>query len=562
MIVLGLNAFGHDAAAVLLVDGRTVFASSEERYDRCRHSGAFPRGALRAALEAADLGPGRVDRIAFPWSPGMARGRKALHVLAHLPRSLAFLRERPHDDLPGRVSYLRAMRSLPAALAGEGLVAPLVRVPHHRAHAASARLALPDGRGAVITADGMGEWTTTARWHATEDGLRLLDRAVYPHSAGKAYAAVTQWLGFRPESDEGKTMGLAPYGDPDAKGARFARSLLAYDAKRLLRIDVRAFGFPWGHARLYGDAFLDAVGPARGTDEALRPGDADVARGIQDAVEDAFLRTARDLVTRTSAPVLALAGGLFLNCALNARLLHELDVPVQPFPVAGDAGAAWGAAAAVHERETGACPVPLSTLHLGHDLTPREARATLGDADETVDDLADAVAARIAGGRLVGVARGRAEFGPRALGARSILASPRTKAIRDRLNAHKGREDWRPLAPVIYEDDPDLFEGLVPSPWMILTFEATGAGRERVPGGIHVDGTARVQTVERENGTFLSDVLHALEARGEPPAVLNTSFNRRGEPIVNDAEQALTSARAMRLDTVVLADRLLDLSGG
>ncbi len=212
MIVLGLNAFGHDAAAVLLVDGDVVFASSQERFDRVRHSAAYPQEAAEAALAHAGLEPGDVDAIAFPWTRGMARWQKAWHVLKGLPRSRAYFTDPPDSLLPDRKGYLRAMRGLEQRLRAEGFGARVHRVPHHLAHAASGALALPGGTGGVVTADGMGEWTTAATWRTEGNRLERLRRAVYPHSPGKAYAAVTQWLGFVPESGEGKTMGLAGYG--------------------------------------------------------------------------------------------------------------------------------------------------------------------------------------------------------------------------------------------------------------------------------------------------------------------------------------------------------------
>jgi carbamoyltransferase len=548
VIVLGLHAFGHDAAAVLLVDGRAVFAASEERFDRVRHSAAFPARAIAAAFAASGVRPGDVDAVAFPWARGMARWRKAWHVVRRWPRSRAFFREPPDDMLPDRPGYLRAMRGLERAVRAQGIAARVVRVPHHLAHAASATLGLAEGTGAVLTADGMGEWTTAAAWRADHGRLRRLREARYPHSAGKTYSAVTRWLGFRPESDEGKTMGLAAYGDPASPKARFARSLLAPDAKTILRTDVRRLGYPWGEARLYGDAFLETLGPPRAKDEPIRPGDADVARGVQDAVEEVVLAGAKQLLAETDARSLGLAGGLFLNCALNGRLLRELDADVRPFPVAGDAGAAWGAAAWVHRWETGALAAPLETLRLGTDVAATPA---------AVPALAEEVASHVAAGRLVGVARGRAELGPRALGGRSLLASPTTAASRDLLNARKGREAWRPLAPVVREGETRWFEGLGASPWMILTFRATDAGRRDLAGAVHADGTARVQTVTPHGEPFLSAALDALERRGHPPALLNTSFNRPGEPIVDDAGQALAASLAMRLDAVVLGDRLV-----
>jgi len=562
VIVLGLNAFGHDAAAVLLVEGRTVFASSEERFDRVRHSAAFPAGALATALAHAGLEPGDVDRVAFPWTRAMGRGAKLRHFLRGLPRSLAYLSEPPDTLLPDRRGYLRAMRGLEARLRAEGFDAPLVRIPHHRAHAASAALALPEGRGAILTADGMGEWTTAATWASEAGGLTRFARAVYPHSPGKAYAAVTAWLGFRPESGEGKTMGLAAYGDPEAPGAAFARALLAPDAHGLLRVNRDAFGFPWGEARLYGDAFLETLGPPRSAEAEPRPGDADVALGIQEAVEAFALDASRRLLRTTGARDLGLAGGLFLNCAMNGHLLRALDVPVHPFPVAGDAGAAWGAAAEVHRLETGTLAEPLGTLRLGHGLTDAECRDVaqpLGAKHvEDTEALAQSLAELIEAGHVVAVARGRAEFGPRALGARSILASPRTRASRDRVNALKGREAWRPVAPIVLVEDRTWFENLVPSPHMILTFRGTPRALQEIEGVMHEDGTARVQTVGPEDDPFLRTLLEALEQRGEPAVVINTSLNRPGEPIVNTAAEAVAAAQAMGLDGMVIGDWLWD----
>ncbi|MDA1195436.1 MAG: hypothetical protein O2894_09665, partial [Planctomycetota bacterium] len=307
MIVLGLHAFGHDAAAVLVADGMTLFASSQERFDRQRHSPAFPGAAIAAALATAGLQPEDVDAVAFPWTRSMGRPQKLAHVLRHLPRSRAFFREPADTVVADRRAYLHSMRGLEAQLRSQGFTAPVHRVPHHQAHAAAAALLLPGGDGAVLTADGMGEWTTAATWHARAHTLQRRARAVYPHSPGKAYAAVTQWLGFVPESDEGKTMGLAAYGDPASPGAAFARSLLRPHGRTLLRVDKGAFGFPWGEAQLYGARFLEALGPAGTGLGPERAGDADVARGIQDAVE-AFARAAAEQVlARAEQPTLGLA---------------------------------------------------------------------------------------------------------------------------------------------------------------------------------------------------------------------------------------------------------------
>ena len=572
-IVLGINAYGHDAAAVLLVDGRVAFAASEERFDRVRFSPAFPARSIEACLTCTGVPPRDVTAVAFPWSPGMGRARKALHVLLHWPRSRAYFREPPDERLPDRRGYLHAMRGLERDVRTFGIEAPVRRVPHHVAHAASAALAMPDATGAVLTADGMGEWTTAATWDVRNGAPRRLRSASYPMSAGKAYAAVTRWLGFRAEADEGKTMGLAAHGDPDAPGARFARALLVPDERSLLRVDLDAFGFPWGEARLYGDAFERALGrPARRPDrsgspvEDLRPGDADVARGIQDAVEEFALAAARSALAESGAGWIGLAGGLFLNCAMNGRLAREMGVPVFPFPVAGDSGAAWGAAALVHRALSGRPAEPLDSLRLGSEVLDADAEAALvgqqrrGGAPMSLDRLASEVARRLLEGRLVGVARGRAEFGPRALGGRSVLARADDPAVRDRLNDQKGRERWRPVAPVVRASEVGRwFTDARESPWMISTMRPNAAAKAGpLRGAVHVDGTARVQTVTPGQEPFLDALLRVLETSGHA-AVINTSLNRRGEPIANTAAEALAAATAMRLDALVLGDRLLDL---
>ncbi len=555
--ILGINAFGHDAAAVLLVDGQVAFAASQERFDRLRHSPAFPAEAIHAALEHNGLRASDLDAIAFPWSRAMGRPQKAWHLLRGFPRTLTYLREPPDARLPDRRGYLRRMVRIDRTLARQGLGARLYRIPHHRAHAQSAALLLPEGQGAVLTADGMGEWTTAATWHAEDGRPKRLERAVYPHSVGKAYSAVTSWLGFGAESGEGKTMGLAAYGDEDSARGRFARALLAPSSRGLLRVRLAAFDFPVGAARLYGQAFLDALGAPRPEHgDELRPGDADVAAGIQAAIESFAIRTCTRLLERTRAPALALAGGLFLNCALNGRLARALDVPVHPFPVAGDAGAALGAAATVHHRLTGTPAVMPESLRLGSAISSEGAQA--GES-MPLPALAVRMAEALQGGAVVGVARGRAEFGPRALGGRSVMASPTSTAKRDDVNARKGRESWRPLAPIVREEDTRYFVLPGPSPHMITTGLATDLAREQIPGVIHEDGTARVQTVAPNGDPFLRALLDALEARGAPPVVINTSLNRRGEPIVDTAEQALTAARAMGLDALVLDERYLTL---
>jgi len=555
-IVLGLNAYSHDAAVALVAGGRLVFAAEEERYDRVRKSAAFPRGAIRAALDFAGLEPSDVDAVAFPWRRGMARARKAWYVLRRLPFSLPFLLEGP-DRLPPRLRYLRDVARLPRDLRAAGIDAPVRYVDHHFAHAVQAHRFGPSDDAALLTADGMGEWTTTALWQA--EPFRRLAARTYPHSLGKVYAAVTQHLGFVPDADEGKTMGLAAYGGTDLV-APF-RELLRADPDRLYRVALEGFAYPRGRTRMAGAPFDRRFGPPRAPDGPLEPRHADLARAVQEVTEEVVLAVAQDLRARTGADHLGLAGGLFLNCALNGRLAREAGFrSVFAFPAAGDAGAAAGAAAFVAKMpRTG-----LETAYLGDGFDLPAIDAALdGRRFRFAADPAAAAAAALAEGRIVGWFSGRMEFGPRALGARSILADPRDPAIKDRLNRTvKFREDFRPFAPAVLAEHADAwFEDVSASPFMLFTFRVRPEARGRIPGVVHEDGTARVQTVAPRASPFRR-LLEAFAARTDTPVVLNTSFNVRGEPIVRTPAEALACFDRTAIDVLFLEDRVLTKEAG
>ncbi|MHC4959479.1 MAG: carbamoyltransferase family protein [Planctomycetota bacterium] len=543
---MGINAYSHDAGAALLVDGALVFAAEQERYDRQKHSPAFPADAIAAALRHAGLGPGDVDAIAYCWRRDMARREKLRYFLGRLPRSLAFLFEKP-EGLPDRMAYLRDVSRLPADLAAAGLDAPVTYVEHHVAHAVQAHRFGPADQAALITADGMGEWTAAATWDADGATPRALRTQSYPHSLGKFYAAVTQHLGFKPDSGEGKTMGLAPFAvTPNAA----VTSLLRPDPERLYTVDLSAFAYPDGHTRMAGAAFEQRVGPARHADEPLEAAHSAIAAGAQAAIEQVLLDVARRLRAQTGRDHLGLAGGIFLNCVLNGRLAREAGFKSQfVFPAAGDAGAAAGAAALV----AGAPRAELTHAYLGDDAeTPA--------FGEPVDDPAEFAAERIAEGKVVGWFSGRMEFGPRALGARSILADPRDAGMQDRINRTiKFREDFRPFAPAVLLEESDAwFEDALPSPFMLLTLRTRPEKREAIPAVVHVDGSARVQTVARDGGhPAFRRLVEAFARRTGVPMVLNTSFNVRGEPIVRTPDEARALFESTALDVLIVEDRAL-----
>jgi len=554
-VVLGLNAYSHDAGAALLVDGALVFAAEEERYDRVKHSAAFPHGAIAAALAHAGIAASDVDAVAFCWRRDMARLKKALYVLLRLPWSLPFLRERP-AGLPPRLLYLRQVARLGDDLRAAGLAhAALHHVDHHFAHAVQAWRFGPRDEAALLTFDGMGEWTSAAAWRAAGARPERLAEQTYPDSLGKVYAAVTQHLGFLPDCDEGKTMGLAPYGRDRLVPA--FRELVRPDAARLFRVARRGFAYPRGRTRMAGAPFDRRFGPPRAPGAPLTERDQDLAFAVQEVVEEVVLAAARGLRERTGLAHLGLAGGLFLNCKLNGRLLPEAGFDsLFVFPAAGDAGAAAGAAAWV----AGAPRQELTHAYLGDGFDADALDALLRDRPHRVADPAEAAADALARGEVVGWFQGRMEFGPRALGARSILADARDPGIRDRLNRTvKFREMFRPFAPAALAEEAERwFLGARPSPFMLLTFAVRPERQATIPGVVHVDGSARLQTVARDHALPpYRRLLEAFFLRTGVPLVLNTSFNVRGEPIVRTPAEALSCFDRTGMDCLVLHDRVL-----
>ena len=592
MTVLGLSCFYHDAAAALVRDGEIVAAAQEERFTRRKHDPSFPSNAAAYCLAEAGIEAADLDAVAFYDKPLLTFERLLETYLAYAPRGLgSFLQAMP--------LWLRRKLWTPDILRKElgGYEGPLVFAEHHRSHAASAFYPSPFERAAVLTTDGVGEWATTSWGVGDGAGLDLRQEIHFPHSLGLLYSAFTTFCGFRVNSGEYKLMGLAPYGEP-----RYVDTILEHlidlRADGSYQLHADAFTFPVG-LRMTGRRFETLFGgPAREPEGPLTQREMDLARSVQAVVEEAVLRMARHVHAETGEANLCLAGGVALNCVANGRLLRE-----GPFeriwvqPAAGDAGGALGAAlVATHEwAGLGRTVHPEDGMHgsyLGPQWSVAEVRAALdaeGLAYETLADddaLCDRVAGLLAEEKTVGWFQGRAEFGPRALGHRSILADPRGRAVQRRVNLQiKFRESFRPFAPsVLAERADEVFDlggtgnaesGATrsrpspDSPYMLLvgpvrgaTVEGEGLGRmggvqSTVPAVTHVDGSARVQTVtEARNGLYYH-LLKAFEARTGCPVLVNTSFNVRGEPIVHAPADALRVFRRTHMDALAIGPFVL-----
>lgn len=588
--ILGISAFYHDSAAALLIDGRLVAAAQEERFTRRRHDAAFPREAIRYCLRESGLPLARLDHVVFYDKPIEKFDRLLETCLACVPRGFrSFMHSMP--TWAGEKLYMKDRLRNSLAEAGackRADLPPLLFTEHHHAHAAAAFYPSPFESAAVLCLDGVGEWATTSLWRGTGNSLSPEWQINFPHSLGLLYSAFTQYTGFRVNSGEYKLMGLAPYGTP--KYAALIRERLV-DIKEdgSFRLDMNYFDYAAGD-RMINDRFARLFGgPARAPDTAPTQRDMDLAASVQAVTEDIVLRLARTAARETGEKRLCLAGGVALNCVANGRLLREgpfEDLWIQP--AAGDAGSAVGAAfAAWHEylgRPRHAASDAMQGAYLGPRFEADEIRAYLdsvGARYRRLDEaeLLDEAAALLAGEHVVGWFAGRMEFGPRALGARSILGDARSARMQSTMNLKiKFRESFRPFAPVVPAARvSDYFELDRPSPYMLLVaqvaqqlrippteaqaglfgIELLNVPRSSIPAVTHVDGSARVQTVHAETNPRLHALLERFASLTGSAVLVNTSFNVRGEPIVCTPSDAYACFMRTDMDYLVMENYLL-----
>ena len=586
MRILGISAYYHDSAAALVVDGRVVAAAQEERFTRRKHDARFPEHAVRFCLAHAQAGPDAIDTVVFYEKPFLKFERLLETYLAFAPRGYrSFAMAMPlwiREKLFQKDLLARQLTQL-------GFTLPSARMlftEHHQSHAASAFFPSPFDEAVVLTMDGVGEWATTSVSVGNGNTLQPIREIHFPHSLGLLYSAFTYYTGFKVNSGEYKVMGLAPYGTP-----RFTReiyeSLIDVKPDGSFRLNLDYFDYCTG-LRMTNERFARLFGrPARHPDEPLEPFHMDVAASAQAVTDDIMLRLTRALAAEFRLPNLCLAGGVALNCVANGKVLRDGSfhrVWVQP--AAGDAGGAVGAAlAAYHEHHGGDRLAPcgpdgMSGSYLGpeysqsvieRDLQAAGARFEVAPDDAAMIALtADALAA----GQAVGWFQGRMEFGPRALGARSILGDPRSPSMQKTLNLKvKYRESFRPFAPsVLREDVADWFDLQSDSPYMLIVADVKEAHRRQmtaaeenlfgidklnvvrstIPAVTHVDYSARVQTVHPDTNPLYYGLLEAFKARTGCPVLVNTSFNVRGEPIVCTPDDAFRCFMGTDLDLLVV----------
>jgi carbamoyltransferase len=589
--LLGISAFYHDSAAAIVEDGRIVAAAQEERFTRRKHDAGFPSRAIRSCCEIAGIELREIDYFVFFEKPLLKFERLLETYLANAPRGFSSFRTAMpvwiKDKLMQKMTIERAL----SALAGEiDLNDKLLFAGHHQSHAASAYFASPFDEAVVLTMDGVGEWTTTSVAIGRQNTLETVREIRWPHSLGLLYSAFTSYTGFKVNSGEYKVMGLAPYGEPKYADL-ILRHLIDLKEDGSFWLDQSYFNYAAG-LTMTSPRFHDLFGGApRRPESLLTQREMDLAASVQKVTEEIMTRIARDLAKTYAIPNLCLAGGVALNCVGNGKIMRDgafERIWVQP--AAGDAGGAAGAALAGYHVHLGQprCASSKSDGMQGAYLGPEFSQASIESSLTSAGahyttlsdpDLYDRTVASLETGHAVGWFQGRMEFGPRALGNRSILGDPRNPSLQKTLNLKiKYRESFRPFAPsVLREDVSEYFDLAVDSPYMLLVADVktklrvpVSDGDERlfgidklnvvrssIPAVTHVDYSARVQTVHAETNARYHALLSRFKARTGCAVLVNTSFNVRGEPIVCTPEDAFKCFMGTEMETLVIGNCFL-----
>ena len=592
MRVLGVSAFYHDSAAALVEDGRIVAAAQEERFTRKKHDSDYPVQAIDYCLSAADISLGDVDYVAFYDKPFLKFERLLETYTAFAPRGFkSFSMAIPvwiKEKLFQKSLLTKKLKEQAPEFDWESR---LLFAEHHQSHAASAFFPSPFENATVLTMDGVGEWATASVAQGAGNDLVMTREIHWPHSLGLLYSAFTYYTGFKVNSGEYKVMGLAPYGEPQFKDL-ILEKLIDLKTDGSFRLNLEYFDYCTG-LRMTNDRF-DALfdGPARSPEELLTQKHMDLAASIQAVTEEVMLRMTRALAKEYGSENLCLAGGVALNCVANGKILRDgafKNIWVQP--AAGDAGGALGAALTAYHgfqnqpRHINGALDAMAGSYLGPDFTQAEIESRLqteGAKFRTVDDgeLIECAADALAAEKAVGWFQGRMEFGPRALGGRSILGDPRSSSMQKTLNLKvKYRESFRPFAPsVLREDVADWFDINDDSPYMLMVADVSSErqremtseeqalfgidklniARSDIPAVTHVDYSARIQTVHAETNPRYHALISAFKARTGCPVVVNTSFNVRGEPIVCTPEDAFHCFMGTELDVLAIGNCILE----
>jgi carbamoyltransferase len=556
--VLGLSYGYHDSAACLVRDGVPLAAAEEERFSRLKHDAKFPGLAAAYCLDYGKMKTGALDAVVFYEKPA-----KRLERIVQIGKHYC---QRANKELikqlsPAIASGLNVEDEVRDILGYSG---PLYYCEHHLSHASATFFTSPFDNAAILTLDGVGEWATTSEFYGAAGRIEGRRDIRYPHSLGLLYSAITSYLGFDVNEDEYKVMGLASYGSRKYRAC--FEDLITINEDGSFSLNLKYFSFMYNTHRMYSDEMEVLLGPSRRKGEDIEQRHRDIAASLQGALEDAVLALARSVHAHLGSPNLCLAGGVAQNCVANTKLLSDSgfdNIFIQPAP--GDSGAAMGAALwASHWVMNVPRRIEEHTAFLGPDFSDEEILLALVGSDLKFerfgeDELCCKVAAMIASDLIVGWFQGRMEFGPRALGGRSILANPKSPQMKDVLNARvKFREEFRPFAPAVLEEAAsDYFDLSRHSRFMLFTPKVLSHRRAEIPAVTHVDGTARVQTVSRSQHPLFHHLISEFGRITGTPILINTSFNIRGEPIVCTPKDAINCFSSTDIDFLVIGSFLV-----
>lgn len=560
MIVLGVNYYFHDSTACLVKDGQLLVAIEEERLTRKKHTGAFPTNAIARCLSTQGLAAEDVDHVALSICPAKDWAKKLAYGAQHITSAKPFLK---HELWNGYFKQ-RTFREWFKGMWSDRARAPRTHfVPHHASHAAGTFFVSPYDSAAILSLDGSGEWSTSFLGQGEGVDVQCYHESCFPMSMGAFYEAVTEFCGFRPNYDEGKTMGLAPMGDPD-RFHKAVSELIEIGDDGEIRIDLSYFNYQfWGYRRC-GPKFYETFGQPRERTGEFAQNHLDTAAAFQRVLEERALELCRILKSKSGSRHLVLAGGVSLNSVMNGRIARESEFDdIYVMPAAGDNGTAIGAAYYVYNKELGN---PRSFVHddpfIGNEYTDSQVDAIIRECklQATRHDSIEAVgAALLRDGNILGWHQGRMEIGPRALGNRSILANPTLAHMKDKLNAEvKHREAYRPFAPsALMEEQHRFFEDLGENPFMLKVCDVLPGHDKTLPAITHVDGSARLQTVHKETNPRYHELIRQFGELTGIPVLLNTSFNIMGEPIVESPIDAIRCFFSTGIDALIIGSFLL-----
>ncbi|MDP6503554.1 MAG: carbamoyltransferase [Planctomycetota bacterium] len=559
MTILGISCFYHDSAAALIQDGRIVAAAEEERFTREKHDSDFPEEAIKFCLAEAGITSAELDYIGFYEKP-MLKFERAMHTAkANFP----YAQEAFEEGLPRLLhEELRIEEIISEHLDTD---AEVLFLDHHLSHAASAFLCSPFEDAAVLTIDGVGEWATTCLGHGSGTDVELFQEIQYPHSLGLLYSAITSFLGFKVNNDEYKVMGLASYGEPTMVDE--IRQLIEMHDDGSYALNMEYFSFHYSTERPYTEKLIELLGEPRVPESETDQRHMDIASSLQVVLEETLLKIFEYLRERTGSKNICLAGGVALNGVANWSVFKQSgfeEIFIQP--ASSDSGGALGAAAYIYHTALGNPRIePMETALLGPEFTNDEVEEFLQESGAVYhrmdeEDLLEETAKLIHDGAVIGWFQGRMEYGPRALGSRSILANPCDPDMKDTLNARiKFREEFRPFAPAVIEEKAsEYFEIDREAPFMLLVPQVKEGKGEEIPSVTHVDNSARVQTVSARANPRFHNLISAVGNVTGVPMVINTSFNVRGEPIVCTPSEAYNCFSHTDMDFLVMNDFLIE----